>query len=246
MMRRRLIAATALALGGCVSGPGAAGQSEMARGDPALMVECLVEPNETRFIRVEEKRALPGATLGLAVRHGTPWSGDEPVPDACLRNWAVSDAAIARLSDDGAQVTIADDAAPGSRFTVSVEAGGEQLDRAVTVADPAVATIDLKASQKAIARCERKRIGEFKLDVYGGFGVTFTPFESYVDYWGSYTYDPASGRLAMTVTGGNEIPAALDLDGTATRVDGGWQLDGFDFGGGSGAPAGDEGCAYVF
>ncbi len=226
------MALTAMMLGGCASGQGiGAGQSAMARGDPALMVECLVEPQETRFIRVEEKRAVPGTTLGLAVRHGTPWSGDEPVPDACLRNWAVSDATLARMSGDGRQVTIADDAAPGSKFTVSVEAGGEAIDRAVTVADPAVATIDLKASQKSIARCERKRIGEFKLDVYGGFGVTFNPFESYVDYWGTYDYDAASGRLVMTVTGGNDIPAALDLDGTAMRIDGDWQLDGFDFGG---------------
>ncbi len=246
MMSRGLIALTALLLVGCAGGPGiGAGQSEMARGDPALMVECLVEPHEVRFIRVEEKRAVPGATLGLAARQGSPWSGDEPVPDACLRNWAVSNTAIARLSGDGAKVTIADNALPGSEFTVSVEAGGERLDRAVTVADPAVATITLKASQKSIARCERKSIGEFKLDVHGSFGVTFNPFESYVDYWGIYTYDSESGRLTMTVTGGNEIPPSLDLDGTATRIEGDWRFDGFDFGGG-GAPAGADGCAYVF
>ena len=46
------------------------------------------------------------------------------------------------------------------------------------------------------------------------FGVTWTPFETYVDYWGDYSLDPETNELTMTVTGGNFIPDDADLTGT--------------------------------
>jgi len=45
------------------------------------------------------------------------------------------------------------------------------------------------------------------------FSVTWTPFERYKDYWGEYSYDPAQGRLDLTVTGGNNVPSDLDGSG---------------------------------
>ena len=48
----------------------------------------------------------------------------------------------------------------------------------------------------------------------GRFGVTYSPFETFVDYRGDYSLDPETNALTMTVTGGNNIPDDLDLTGT--------------------------------
>ena len=49
----------------------------------------------------------------------------------------------------------------------------------------------------------------------GEFSVTWTPFEVYYDYWGTYAYDEATGALVLSVDGGNYVPADLDGEGTA-------------------------------
>ncbi|MBC6981313.1 hypothetical protein [Caulobacter sp. 17J80-11] len=46
----------------------------------------------------------------------------------------------------------------------------------------------------------------------GRFDVTFVPFETYVDYWGTWKAGPR-GRLELTVENGNRIPNRLDLEG---------------------------------
>ena len=54
----------------------------------------------------------------------------------------------------------------------------------------------------------------------GEFSVTWTPFEVYYDYWGTFTYDEGTGALVLTVDGGNYVPPDVDGEGTATVVDG--------------------------
>jgi hypothetical protein len=63
-------------------------------------------------------------------------------------------------------------------------------------------------------------IGELVFQNTGEFSVTWTPFEIYYDYWGTYTYDEATGALVLTVDGGNYVPEDIDGEGTATVVDG--------------------------
>lgn len=48
------------------------------------------------------------------------------------------------------------------------------------------------------------------------YTVTWTPFETYIDYAGAYTFDEATGRLTMDVEWGNYIPSVLDHDGFVT------------------------------
>jgi hypothetical protein len=47
--------------------------------------------------------------------------------------------------------------------------------------------------------------------------VTWVPFESYKDYWGTYTFDLAQGTLELTITGGNTIPEDVDGEGRFAR-----------------------------
>jgi hypothetical protein len=54
----------------------------------------------------------------------------------------------------------------------------------------------------------------------GEFRVTWTPFEIYVDYDGTFTIDESTGALVLTVAGGNYVPPDIDGEGTATVVDG--------------------------
>lgn len=56
-------------------------------------------------------------------------------------------------------------------------------------------------------------IGELYFNSDGTFGITWEPFETYVDYWGTYTYDKQTGRIKLTIEYGNYIPNDTDLDG---------------------------------
>ncbi len=56
-------------------------------------------------------------------------------------------------------------------------------------------------------------IGELRFNAAGAFDVTWTPFEVYVDYWGTYRYDPAQGTLELEITGGNYVPKNVDTKG---------------------------------
>lgn len=57
------------------------------------------------------------------------------------------------------------------------------------------------------------QIEELVFRADGTFGVTWRPFESYVDYWGTWQASPEDGSLALHVDGGNFVPADLDLEG---------------------------------
>jgi hypothetical protein len=57
-------------------------------------------------------------------------------------------------------------------------------------------------------------IGELRFRADGTFGVTWQPFEMYVDYWGTYTYDLEASTLDLTIGGGNYVPDDVDGSGT--------------------------------
>jgi hypothetical protein len=61
--------------------------------------------------------------------------------------------------------------------------------------------------------CLRSTIREVVFRKDGSFDVTWYPFERYVDYWGNYALDSATGDLTITPTGGNAIPS----DAATTR-----------------------------
>lgn len=57
-------------------------------------------------------------------------------------------------------------------------------------------------------------IGELWFKANGDVMVTWSPFEVYVDYWGSYTFDLQSGALMLAIDGGNYVPPDIDGDGS--------------------------------
>jgi hypothetical protein len=56
-------------------------------------------------------------------------------------------------------------------------------------------------------------IHELRFHADGRFSVTWYPFELYVDYWGTYTFDVSRGAIELTVEHGNHVPVNLDLTG---------------------------------
>jgi hypothetical protein len=98
----------------------------------------------------------------------------------------------------------------------------------------------------------RYPIGELHFLADGSFSVTWIPFEIYLDYWGSYTFDPATGEISLTIENGNWIPPDFRLfDGPRFRVEGGvLSLDGLwlgtPFGGDPGIRCGHRFEQYGF
>jgi len=74
--------------------------------------------------------------------------------------------------------------------------------------------------QKAIVLCSSGKkvipdepIRELIFWADGTFSVTWHPFETYKDYWGSYSYDKKKGRIRFKVEEGGHIPADIDGEG---------------------------------
>jgi hypothetical protein len=56
-------------------------------------------------------------------------------------------------------------------------------------------------------------IGELDISADGTFAITWHPFETYVDYVGTYEHDVATGAIRMKVRDGNFVPADFSGDG---------------------------------
>ena len=52
-----------------------------------------------------------------------------------------------------------------------------------------------------------------------GFSVTYEPFETYKDYWGTYSCDPVSGIFHLSVESGNAVPEFKGASGTIRMPD---------------------------
>ncbi len=77
----------------------------------------------------------------------------------------------------------------------------------------------------------KNKFQELVFEPNNKFTFTWTPFETYIDYWGSYSYDANSGELKMKITGGNFVPVDADLEGKVTLQNGGrTSLEGIYFG----------------
>ncbi|HYD12226.1 MAG TPA: hypothetical protein VEC11_05215 [Allosphingosinicella sp.] len=220
----------------------AAGQPEAREPEPPDTT-CLWPPDRSNFTEFSTPVFRQGATIGIRAKRDQMPAGYRDLPAECLSGWSIE--GPAELSADRRSLTIRPDAPPGSEIILRYNVKGEPvLARLRVVARDAV-VLTGRWGQRAAAGCESLdpvRELEFGPE---RFSVTFTPFESYKDYWGSYSFDPQTGALRLTVTGGNRVPSGLDLEGTARIEDGHLVLEGLFLGDRSGrVPEG--GCRYRF
>lgn len=194
---------------------------------------------------------VPGQVRVLAVGPSIgPDTPPTPLPRACRVRWFVSAGAPARI-DAAGRLAVSPRAAPGAKFVVSAAVGRSTAAQAVQVVDPRIGPLAGRWEQAQPATCSpagqgaMEPVRDLVFQRNGEFSVTFVPFESYRDYWGRYTYDAATGALALRVEHANQPPADADLAGTA-RVSGGTvTMRGFWLGDPRQPRAGRT-CTYVF
>lgn len=144
------------------------------------------------------------------------------VPVSASATWSVAPTAGARIDAANGLLTIDPDTASGSVFTVraEVESGRHVVEKHVYIYTPEGNPLVGFWREEAQLACGSGAevapalpIEELVFGSDGAFAVTWTPFESYQDYWGTYAFDLTQGTLELTVTGGNTIPPDVDGQG---------------------------------
>ncbi|MEW5872484.1 MAG: hypothetical protein AB1894_24695 [Chloroflexota bacterium] len=197
-------------------------------------------------------QAQPGDRLELRLGTNECCYYFEPV-DVRAR-WSVEPAQGASIEPRTGVLIIQPNVADGTTYTVTadVENGRRFVTTTLRVytpaANPLVGTwheasqIDCTTGELSPAQ---DGLRELVFKASGEFLATFTPFEIYHDYWGSYTYDLQQGTLSLEVASGNFIPTGLDLQGCFEIASEGslWLRDIWL---GRRDPAAVPGCGHVF
>jgi len=180
---------------------------------------CALEKGDAYRLALTPEITRQGATLAVSALsvggEEDTWGGR--VPLKCLKGWTVSDPKAAALSADHASLTIAADAPPGTPVSLSARLGGQLVAARFTVVarDAVVLTGFWKEVGDADCPLGNPSIMELHFLPDGKFELTWQPFERYIDYWGDYRFDPASGVITFTPTGGNHVPKDADWEGKA-------------------------------
>ncbi|HRD28177.1 MAG TPA: hypothetical protein PLO65_07750 [Caulobacter sp.] len=203
-----LFAFAALSLSLLASSPALAGEScHLEKGDSYRLT---LSPEITR-----QGSVLTVGALSAGGQQDT-WGGR--VALGCLKGWTVSDPGLATLSADHSTLTLAADAPPGARVTLSARLAGKPVVAEITVVarDAVVLTGFWKEVGDADCPLGSPSIMELHFLPGGKFELTWQPFERYVDYWGDYSFDPGTGAVTFRPTGGNHVPGDADWEGRAT------------------------------
>lgn len=202
-----------------------------AAAAPQERVPCGDDRDFGHWLEIERKPARQGETLKLSPTRGVSYSWtDEPVH--CTRSWKVSNPRAVKLAKDKRSVTIAPDATPGEIVTISYFTRGKRRSASIRIVGKEEVVLTGRWNERSVERCHADQpVREFELRDDGSFSVTYQPFESYKEYWGTYRFDSATGALELTPQDGNFVPQGMDLNGTARIEDGALVLDGFDLGG---------------
>ncbi|HEX8469372.1 MAG TPA: hypothetical protein VF620_16370 [Allosphingosinicella sp.] len=220
----------------------AGARTAAAAPPPPPDAECVQPYFRFAFVATDTTVYRQGAVVRVTPTVDKSPAGTAEVPLKCTTRWSVSGPAT--LSPDRTFVTIAPDAPPGSIVTVRYHYGPPVEARFKVVARDEV-VLTGRYSQRSLEGCSpAASVGELDFRPENRFAVTFMPFETYQDYWGTYSFDPATKRLRLTVEGGNFVPSNLDLEGEAELVEGRLRLKDLFLGSRDGEPR--SGCTYVF
>lgn len=173
----------------------------------------------------------------------------DPLPKGCKVRWSV-DKRFAVVKDD--KLTIVPGTPDGTEITVVGEirttGGRRRVEGKLYVIDMAAHPTAGNWRQTAIS-CpggeQGSPLNELIFNARGEFKATWTPFETYVDYWGKYSFDPATGAIILTPTGGNRVPSDAVLTGTVTVEGNELRTKGLSFGQPQG-PALPADCEITF
>lgn len=241
------VAGFALALTGC-----AAPSPAIARSPQSAPEACAAFRFQPVEFWVDAEAVHPGETLPLKAVSGLARTASfipPAIPASCLVDWRITPADAATLSADGLSLSVSPDVRIGDTLTLEARAPDGPVARHVrTIEDPASPPADAPPpdeSEERVLTGLWRQVGiacsgpqpsepvrELEFRAPGRFWVTFLPFETYRDYWGQVDFDPAAGRLTLTVEAGNNEPENAILSGAARLEADGRRLvlDGFNLG----------------
>lgn len=208
--------------------------------DPA----CYPAGYHFAFLETDTQIFRQGATIRVTPMVNVAPAGTRELPLICTSDWSVSGPAA--LSADRTRLDIDPDSARGAVISVSFRHAGKVVGRQLQVIGRDELVLTGTRSQRSAEGCEAAdAVRELVFYPQNRFAVTFTPFETYQDYWGTYEFDPATGRLLLKVEGGNFTPPGLDLEGKAELEAGRLILRDMFLGSKNGFVPG-ESCTYAF
>jgi hypothetical protein len=164
----------------------------------------------------------PGQEHQFQLATLTTYAPAQPVP-VCA-TWKIApENKGATISSEGL-LKIDPTTAPGSKFVVTadIENGRTQRTMPIMVYTDESNPLVGYWNQTSVHCTENNTspapatgdIKELEFRASGWFSVTWTPFETYRDYWGSYTVDPKSKQLSFKIDRGNYIPKDFQGSGT--------------------------------
>lgn len=134
---------------------------------------------------------------------------------ACA-TWKVTPEGKGATISSSGLLQIDSDVPAGAKFVVTADIENGRAQRqivAVVYTDAAQPLVGLWRQQSrsgCVAFSEMivvEPINELEFRADGTFSVTWTPFETYRDYWGSYQADLAKRSLLLKINQGNYVPA---------------------------------------
>jgi hypothetical protein len=139
--------------------------------------------------------------------------------------WSIEPQQSASIDPATGELTVYKSTPAGSVFEVkaNIESGRRILSIKVYVFTPQTHPLVNRWKEKAEVACGSQKallpanpIQELLFWADGTFSVTWRPFETYRDYWGTYTYSKEKGTIRFKVEGGSNIPANIDGEGYLT------------------------------
>ena len=175
------------------------------------------------FFWMEPRAAQPGDQLLLAPAFASMPGAYDPLPGGCVGDIEIipeGHATLRRREDGFAILTVDEEAPAGTMLMVSASyPGGFGFNDRVEIYVPEESPLVGYWRQLDDACPADSAVRELVFSGGGGISVTWTPFEAYKDYWGDYSFDPATGAFSFTPEGGNQVPEDIVTDGTA-RLEG--------------------------
>jgi hypothetical protein len=181
ILRRAMILAAVLALGGCAL---------FQRGTD----EC--RPRLGLSIQPRAIELAPGETLRLKPANLVA-GGLSPFPERCTAKWAVRGQGVS--IDRAGLLTAASDAPVGTRFTVRAERNGFSVERNGLIVDSAPNPLVGAWRQRRSPGCSHYSgpVGELIFQRGGEYLLTEQPFEGQIGEIGTYEHDRQTGRLVL-------------------------------------------------
>lgn len=179
------------------------------QNDKALIpIDCPnPEPGAILFW-MEPESLMPGQTRPVIPNVASMPGMMEPLPSHCLTDLEVipEEAGTIEVNSLGDyEIRVSETAPVGEPVDVTGRYKGKLVRSRFTVFQREASPLVGYWRQSRESCEEETHIEELVFNADGTFSVTWTPFETYKDYWGTYNYNAETGQLDLEVETGNII-----------------------------------------